>query len=84
MAGAGSGIPRLTLITIVLAVGITAGFHWLYPDVAVNAGLQLEFVIVALLCALAVEALVRLVARMRATRGPAADQPLADRPKKTP
>ena len=67
MGGALSG-SRIALVTIVLAVLITAGFHSFYPDVAITPGLQLEFVVAAALCGLAAEALLRAVGRMRQRR----------------
>jgi len=65
MGGLLGGVTRLGLSALILAVIVTIAFHWAYPDVEITAGLELEFVVVAVIVAGAAGAAWSAVARRR-------------------
>lgn len=64
------GVSRVTLMTILIAVVVTALFHAVYAAVEIGKDLLLEFTFVAFLVACGIEAIVRIVRSRRQTKPP--------------
>lgn len=60
-----SGAARVTLLTILISVLLTAAFHWAYAAVTIGGPLLFEFALIAFLVACAVEFTIRFVRTAR-------------------